>query len=156
MRVVPAPVQAPDVLVGHARHHLEQLRVLAEEVLANEGAVVGLVVLILAVDRLLHDTKQSAFGIASEQRIPIRAPDELDDIPTRPAKIGFELLDDLAVATHRTVEALQVAVHDENQVVELFTRRQADRAERFRLIHLAVAAEHPHLAILRVCQPARL
>src|SRR5207302_868732 len=103
----------PDVLVGHARYHLEQFRVLAEEVPANESAVVGLVVLILAVYRLLHDPKQSAFDIASEQRIPVRAPDELDDVPTRPAKIGFELLDDFAVAAHGTVEALQVAVHDE-------------------------------------------
>src|SRR5437879_7107963 len=141
MRVVPAPVQAPDVLVGHARYHLEQFWVLAEEVLANEGAVVGLVVLMLTVDRLLHDAKQSAFDIASEQRVPVRAPNELDDVPTRPAKIGFELLDDLAVATHRTVEALQIAVHDENQIVELFTRRETDRAERFRFIHLAVRSE---------------
>src|SRR5437879_7684569 len=131
MRVVPAPVQAPDVLVGHARYHLEQFWVLAEEVLANEGAVVGLVVLILAVDRFLHDTKQSALEIASEQRIPVRAPNKLDDVPTRSAKIGFEFLDDLAVATHRTVEALHVAVHNENQVVKLFARRAADHAERY-------------------------
>src|SRR5439155_22698428 len=144
----------PDVLVGHARYHLEQLRVLAEEVLANEGAVVGLVVLLLDVDRLLHDAKQAAFEIASEQRIPVRAPNELDDVPTRSAKIGFELLDDFAVAAHRAVEALQIAVDNEDQVVELFTRREPDRAERFGFIHLAVATEQPQLPVLCACQPA--
>ena len=156
VRIVAAAVQAPDVLVGHARDHLQQLRVLAEEVLAHEGAVVGLVVLVLAVDGLLHDAQQQAFLVAREQRIPVRAPDQLDDVPAGAAEVAFELLDDLAVAAHRAVEALQVAVDDEDQVVELLARGQADRAERFRLVHLAVAAEHPDLAVLGVGEAARM
>jgi hypothetical protein len=58
-------------------------------------------------------------------------------------------LDDLAVA-HRAVQALQVAVDDEDQVVQVLARGQADGAQRFRLVHLAVAAEHPDLAVLGV------
>src|SRR5205807_9701380 len=66
--------------------------------------------------------------------------------PAGAAKIAFELLDDLAVAAHGTVEALQVAIDDEDQVVELFARRHADRAHRFGLVHFAVAHERPDFA----------
>ena len=52
-----------------------------------------------------------------------------DDVPARAAENGFEFLNDLAVATHRTVETLQVAVDDEDQVVELLARGQRDGAE---------------------------
>ena len=156
VRIVAAAVQAPDVLVGHARDHLEQLRILAEEMLAHERAVVRLVVLVLAVDRLLHDAQQAAFLVAREQRIPVRAPDHLDHVPAGAAELALELLDDLAVAAHRAVEALQVAVDDEDQVVELLARRQADRAERLGLVHLAVAAEHPDLAVRGLREAARL
>ena len=156
VRIVSAPIQAPDVLVAHARDHLERLRVLAEEMLAHEGAVVRLVVLVLAVDRFLHDAQQDAILVAREQRVPVAAPDQLDDVPAGAAELAFELLDDLAVAAHRAVEPLQVAVHHEDQVVESFARREPDRAQRFRLVHLAVAAEHPDLAVLRLRQAARL
>ena len=48
------------------------------------------------------------------------------------AELAFELLDDLAVAAHRAVEALQVAVDDEDQVVETLARREADGARAIR------------------------
>jgi hypothetical protein len=54
LRIVAAAVEPPDVLVAHLRDHLEQLRVLAEEVLADERAVVGLHRLVVAVDGLHH------------------------------------------------------------------------------------------------------
>src|SRR5690606_9285419 len=57
----------------------------------------------------------------------------------------LELLDDLAVATHRTVEALQVAVDHERQVVETLAGGFVEMAERFRFIGLAVAEERPHV-----------
>jgi hypothetical protein len=63
-------------------------------------------------------------------------------------EVRLELLDDLAVAAHRAVEALQVAVHDEDQVVELLAACQRDRAEALGLVRLAVADERPHLAAL--------
>jgi hypothetical protein len=147
LRIVAAAVQAPDVLVAHLGDHLEQLRVLAEEVLADEGAVVGLHGLVVAVDRVHHHLAQDAVLVAGDERVPVAAPDQLDDVPARAAELALELLDDLAVAAHRTVEALQVAVDDEDQVVELLARRQADGAERLRLVHLAVAAEDPDLAV---------
>ena len=129
---------------------------LAEEVLAHECAVVGLVGLVLAVDRLLHDPLQDAVLVAREQRVPVRAPDQLDHVPARAAEIALEFLDDLAVAAHRAVQPLQVAVDDEDQVVELLARGEADRAQRLGLVHLAVAAEHPDLAVAGVGDSARV
>ena len=67
-----------------------------------------------------------------------------------PRKMAFELLNDLAVAADRAVEPLQVAVDDEDQVVELFARGERDRAERFRLVGFAVAEERPDLRCRRL------
>src|SRR5690554_4518481 len=72
--IVAATVQAPDVFVAHAADHFEQLRMLAEEVLANVGAVVRLVGLVFAVDRFFHDAAQDAFLVALQKRIPVAAP----------------------------------------------------------------------------------
>jgi hypothetical protein len=82
------------------------------------------------------------------------SPDQLDDVPAGTAEGAFEFLDDLAVATHRTVEPLQVAVDDEDQVVEPLARRHADGAERFDFVGFAVAEEGPHLAVGRVDEAA--
>ena len=152
VRIVAATVQAPDVFVGHARDHFEQLGVLAEEVLAHVGTVVGLAGLVFAVDGLHHDAAQGAVGIARQQRIPVRAPDELDDVPATAAEVTFQFLDDLAVAAHRAIQTLQVAVDDEDEVVELFAGGQTDGTQRFGFVHLAVAAEDPDLAVGGVCQ----
>jgi hypothetical protein len=84
-------------------------------------------------------------GVLREQRVPVAAPDDLDDVPARAAEERLELLDDLAVAAHRAVEPLQVAVDDEGEVVQLLAGGQPDRAERLGLVHLAVAAERPHV-----------
>ena len=71
-----------------------------------------------------------------------------------PRKIALQLLDDLAVAAHRAVEALQVAVDDEDQIVELLAAAKRDRAQRLRLVHLAVAEERPDLAVRGVGEAA--
>ena len=91
----------------------------------------------------------------SEEVVPPAAPDDLDDVPARAAEDRLELLDDLAVAAHRTVEPLQVAVDDEDQVVELLARRDRQSGHRLGLVHLAVADERPHLRLARVGHLAR-
>ncbi len=141
-------LQAEDVLVGHMRDQIQQFRVFAEEMFAHEGAVLGLVSLVFAVHRLFHALAQQALGVAGQQIVPARAPHHFDDIPAGPAEFAFQFLDDLAVAAHRAVQALQIAVDDEDQVVQLLAPGQANRATRFRLVHLAVAHERPDLAAL--------
>src|SRR5262249_19599291 len=63
---------------------------------------------------------------------------------------------DLAVAAHRAVEALQVAVHDEGEVVEPFAGGDVERAERLRLVALAVAEEAPYTLRAGVADAAPL
>ena len=112
------------------------------------------VLLELAVDRRVHLVDEHAVDVAGEQLVPAAPPDHLDDVPTRAAERRLELLDDLAVAAHRAVEALQVAVDDEDQVVELLTRRDREPGGRLGLVHLAVADEAPDLR-RRSCRRAR-
>ena len=144
--VVAAAVQQPDLVVGHVLDALEQTRVASEEVLAHVGAVAGLEGLVVAVDAVLHDLDQGAVDVGLQQRVPARAPDDLDHVPARAAEVRLELLDDLAVAADRSVEALQVAVDHPDEVVQLLAPGQRGRAHRLGLVHLAVAEEGPHLA----------
>ena len=99
----------------------------------------------LAVRRGVHLVDQHAVGVLGQQRVPVAAPDDLDHVPARAAEERLELLDDLPVAAHRAVQPLQVAVDDEGEVVQFLPGGQADRAERLRLVHLAVAQERPHV-----------
>ena len=154
-RVMAAAVERPHLVVGHVRDHLAQLR-RVEEVLAHVGAVARLVGLVLAVDRLVEPAHQVAVAVGRQQRIPARAPYHLDHVPAVAAEVCLELLDDLAVAAHGAVEALQVAVDDEDEVVEALAAGHRDRAQRLGLVHLAVAHERPHLAQGGVAQAAAL
>ncbi len=152
--VVTATGETPYLVVGPTLDHLGRARVPAEEVLTDVGAVVGLEGLEVAVGRGVHEVDQRAVAVRREQRVPAAAPDDLDDVPAGAAELCFELLDDLAVAAHGAVELLQVAVHDEREVVELLAPGDADRAERLGLAHLAVAQERPHVLVAGVLDAA--
>ncbi len=147
VRVVAATVQAPDVVVGQAGHHGRGLRVLAEEIGAGVGAAEGLAVLVFAVDGFHHQLAQHAVAVLGQQGVPVAAPEQLDDVPAAATEHAFQFLDDLAVAAHRAVQALQIAVDHEDEVVQAFAAGQRDGAEGFRLVALAVADEAPHLAV---------
>src|SRR5262249_36626537 len=67
--------------------------------------------------------------------------------PARAPKNRFELLNNVAVTANRTVEPLQVAVDDEDQIVELFARGKRDRSQRFRFVCFSVADEGPDFCI---------
>src|SRR4029450_13791600 len=116
-RVVAAPVEVPDLLVAHVGDQLEQLGVGAEEVLTHVGPVLGLEVLVLAVDALLHALQQQAGGVTCEQLVPAAAPDDLDDVPAGAAEDALQLLDDLAVAPDPALPPLAAAGDVESQVV---------------------------------------
>ena len=122
--------------------------------LADVGAGLDDVLLVLAVDDLVHALDEEAGVVRLDERVPVAAPDDLDDVPAGAAEGGLQLLDDLAVAAHRAVEALEVAVDDEDQVVELLAGGEGDGAQGLRLVGLAVAEEGPDLAVLGVAQAA--
>src|SRR2546430_557330 len=152
--VVAAAAELCELLVGEMGDGLRQSRFAAEEVLADVVAIRDGHPLRLAVGRLVHAIREHAVDVAREQFVPLASPDDLDDVPSGSAEHGLELLDDLAVAAHRAVEALQVAVHDEREVVETLARRDVERAERLRLVALAVADEPPHPLPARVFDAA--
>ncbi len=151
-RIVTTAVELPDVFVRQVVDHRFGFRVLAEEVLTGVGTAVSLVVLVLTVDRFIHAFLQDAFLVLLEQRVPVTSPDDLDDVPTGTTEHAFELVHHAGVTAHRTVQALQVAVDDEDQVIEVFTSRQGNRAQGFRLITLAVAHKAPDLTVVHVFQ----
>ena len=162
--VVAAAAETGQVVVGEVLDEPPEARVGPEEVLPDVGPAGDRVLLELAVDRLVHLVDQRAVGVAGEQLVPLAGPDDLDDVPPGTAEDALELLDDLAVAAHRAVEALQVAVDDEGQVVEALAAGDPERAQRLRLVHLAVAEEGPDArarrvgdtAVLQVAVEARL
>ncbi|KAF1042977.1 MAG: hypothetical protein GAK34_02735 [Delftia tsuruhatensis] len=150
LRIVAAAAQVPDLVVAHVLDHLQRARIAAEEVLAHVGAVIGLERLVVAVVALGHDLLEHAVLVLGQQLVPALAPQQLDDVPAGAAELALEFLDDLAVAAHRTVQALQVAVDHEDQVVQLFAGGQGDRTQRLDLVHFPVAAEDPDLAVFGV------
>src|SRR5207245_8431497 len=119
-RVVAAARQLLDLLIRQVGDESEQLGVPAEKVLADVRPRLDGVLLHLAVDDFAHPFDEEARRILGEQRVPVAAPDNLDDVPAGAAEGGLEFLDYLAIAADRAVEALQVAIDDEDQVVELF------------------------------------
>src|SRR5712691_6067008 len=76
--------------------------------------------------------------------------------PSSAPEDRLELLDDLAVAADRAVEALQVAVHHEDQVVQALAGRQRQRRHGLGFVHLPVADERPHALLGGVLEAAVL
>ncbi len=74
-RIMPAARQRPDLLVGPVCDHRRRLGVAAEELLADVRAVLGLEVLVLAVDALFHELPQPAGRVLGQQLVPLRTPD---------------------------------------------------------------------------------
>ena len=164
LRIVAAARQAMQLVVAHVGDHLQQLGIFAEELAANILAALGLVALVLAVDDFFHALQQNAVLVAGEELVPIGAPDQLDHVPAGAAESGFEFVDDLAIAAHRAVESLQIAVDDEDQVVELLARSQRERTHGLGLVAFAVAYKRPDFArsdgndaaIFQIAHEARL
>jgi hypothetical protein len=103
--------------------------------------------LVFAVDDLAHTLDEKTFGVALEDGIPLTAPQDLDNVPAGAAEGGFQFLNNLAIATNGTIEALKVAVDDEDEVVKFFAGGKSDSAERFGLIGFTVAEEGPNFCV---------
>ncbi len=141
--IMAAQPHARQLFVGKMFDHLQQARVAAEQVLAEVGSAFDKILLVLPVADLTETPHQQSVAVVLDQVVPVGAPDALNDVPSRAAKNRFQLLDDFPVAAHWAVEPLQVAVHDEDQVVEPFARGKRDRAQRFGFVHFAVTKKGP-------------
>jgi hypothetical protein len=154
--VLAAALDGADLLVREAVHERLELGDVLDPVLALHVAGGDGVELVVAVDRGLHALAEQAVPVPLEQRIPAAAPDHLDHVPVGAAEAALQLLDDLAVAAHGTVEALQVAVDHQHEVVEALAAGDVDRAEDLGLVGLAVAEEAPDPGAVRFLQAAAL
>src|SRR5436305_6939725 len=136
--------------------HLEQPWIAAKQVLPEVGSALHKILLILPIADLAQPPNQQAIAVVLNERIPICAPYHLDDVPAGSSENRFEFLDDFAVAAYRSIQPLQIAVDHKDQVVEPLARSQGDRAQRFRLIHLAIAEKRPDFAASGLLQSAIL
>ena len=142
--VVAPAAQPSQVVVGKVLDQPAEPFVRPEEVSTDVPAGLDAILLELSVEGGVHLGDEDAVDVGSEELVPFPAPDDLDHVPARAAEQAFEFLDDLAVAAHRAVEALQVAVDDVDQVVESFPSGQCDTGEALGFVHLTVAGEAPH------------
>ena len=123
-QVMAAAFQAVDFVVGQGGANGLHARTLPKKMFAVEWAVIGRKGLQLTINGAVERIDEFAGRIARKQRIPIRAPQELDDVPASAGKQRLELVNDMTIAAHRAIQSLQVAVNDEDQIVEFFARRQ--------------------------------
>ena len=107
-------------------HHAQQARIAAKLVLAEVCAALDEEFLILPVSDFPKSPYQQTVAVILDQAVPIAAPDDFDYIPACATENCFQLLNDLSIAAHRTIEPLQVAVDHPDQVIELFTGSQRD------------------------------
>mmetsp|Transcript_49061 Transcript_49061/g.110338 ORF Transcript_49061/g.110338 Transcript_49061/m.110338 type:complete len:220 (-) Transcript_49061:1053-1712(-) len=147
-----------DLLVVVATGHLEGLQqlliapvshavqeaMLLEDVLADDRAVgLGVEPLAITVGGLLERLDELAVVVSLDQFVELPTPDELDDVETSAAEGALELLNDLGIPAHGTIQPLVVAVHDEDHVVEPLAARNRDGRDGLRLVHLAITHEGP-------------
>src|SRR5437868_1078219 len=97
--------------------HLQQAWIAAKQVVTEIGAALDEIFLILPIGDFAQPPHQNPVAIVADQTVPVASPNHLDDIPASPTEDRLQLLDDFAIAAHRSVQALQVAVHYENQIV---------------------------------------
>ena len=155
-KIVAATLEPVDVAIRHMRDERMHFRVFVKEVKEIVAAVSCAQRLILAIDRGGESAKQRMLLVAREQSVPFRAPQDLDDVPARAAEQALQLRNDLPVAAHRPVEALEIAVDDEGQIVEPLARRERKAGNRFRLVHLAIAEDAPDMSRLCVGEATML
>ena len=147
LRIMSTTVQMPNVFIAHVRNKSCSFRIFAEEIFARVFAAKCLTVLIFTIDGFHHQLTQTSGRITCQKRIPTLTPNGLNDIPLCTAELTFELLDNFAIATHRSIETLQVTVHDEDQVIQTFATRNRNCTQRFRFVRFTVAQEAPNLTV---------
>ena len=152
--VVTTALQVPNLVVRVVLHELQGTRVAAKEVLADECTVLGLVRLEVTVGGDIHQGAQGTVVVAGEKVVPLPTPDDLDDVPPSAAEEALQLLNDLAVTANGAVEALQVAVDDEFEVVESLVGCHLQLAAAFHLVHFSVAQKGPDVLVRRVLNAA--
>lgn len=156
LRVMAAPQQLANLVIGQMIDHFQKPRIFAKKMFAGIASGLDRILLVVAIYCLFHPLYQHPVFVRSEQRIPIRSPDNFDNIPSSAPKSRFQLLNDLAIASHRAIETLQVAVDYPDEIVQIFPACQGECSRRFRLIHFAIADKTPNPGFFRTEKAATL
>ena len=105
-------LEVPNLIIGVVSNHRCSAWIAIEEVLANKCSAFSFKCLVIAIESGVHQIHKRTFAILCKKWIPTAAPYNLDDIPACATEDRFELLNNLAVTAHRTIEALQITVND--------------------------------------------
>ena len=154
--VMAATTQIPNLLVTPVLNHRLGAWIATKEVLTHVRAVVCFECLVVAVQGVTHQVDEGVILVSGEQLVPSTAPEDLDDVPACTLEECLQLLDDLSVTAHGTVEALQVAVDDKCQVVQALDRCHLQEAAGFWLIHLTITEECPGVLVAGVFEAAKV
>src|ERR1017187_10513151 len=144
-RIMAAATQPAHLIVGQVADQLTQLGIFAKEFLADICASLGLERLIVAIDALFHAFEQKPGVVPFEERVPVRTPDHLDYVPPRATENAFQFIDDPAVAAHRSIKAVKVAVDNEYKVVQPLEGGDGEGAARVHFISFTVTDVGPNL-----------
>ncbi len=117
VRIMATPVEPPDVFISHIGHHGRKFRIFTEKMFPDKGAVFALEGLVFTIQSFFHPLFQQSLGIPCQKFVPVRAPDQFDDIPSCAPEGAFQFLNDFPVAPNRPIEPLQITVDDKHQVV---------------------------------------
>ena len=153
-RIVAAAIELPHLLVGQVGDQRLQLR-RVEEVLAHVRAVLALEVLVLAVDAFLHALAAGCRPCPWRTACPSPSP-RSTLITFQPAPRKTPSSSWMILPLPRTGPSRRCRLQLMTKIrLSSFSRpAERDRAERLRLVALAVAQERPHLAVVGLGQPA--
>src|ERR1019366_4445533 len=140
-------LESPDFFIAPVCNECCSARIATKKVLANIGTAFGFECLVITIGGAVHQIDEGAITISCKEFIPLAAPDDFDDIPTRATENRFEFLNNFAVTSDRTIEALQVAVDNKVEIIESFTRCQTNSTESFWFIALAITQKCPNVLI---------
>ena len=104
--IVTATLKAVNLLIRHALCQPHQGFVLTKKVFSVVAPVFGGKGLHLPIHGVGKGFEQGPLGVSGQQAVPVAAPHQFDDLPTRSRKQPLQLIDDAAVAAHRAVEPL--------------------------------------------------
>lgn len=90
---------------------------------------------------------QLAIMILLYKLIEFATPNQLDDIKASTTEGSFVLLHHLGVATHGPIQALVVAIHDEDHVVQSLAPGHGNGGDGLGLVHLTIAHKGPNAAL---------
>ena len=95
---------------------------------------------------------QSAIMILLYELVELATPNQLDHIKASTSKCSFILLEHLGISSHWSIQALVVAIHDEDHVVQPLSPSHRNGRDGLRLIHLTISHKGPNSTLRGVGQ----